>query len=137
MADSDFIRIVYSDGVVSLNGLHLRTRLFVSKTEQYFNKYKCTLDIHRSAKAIEELASAEALVLRSAGIQGKTPVHKIAEQLQKGAFKLFADIGRPSDRPGLRTFLLKMSGVWETGTEFGVTHKFLHVHGDAFNPSHL
>ena len=40
MENSDFIRILYSDGVVALNGLHSRARLHTSRVEQYFNKYK-------------------------------------------------------------------------------------------------
>jgi len=127
MENSDFIRIIYSDGVVALNGLHVRARLHTSRVEQYFNKYKCTIDVTRSDKAINELSRLEDAVLRQSGVVNKTPVRRIANQLRLGSFKLFSD---DQGGPGPRRqsiYVLKMSGVWETAEEYGVTHKFMEI----------
>ena len=52
MPDSNFIRLVYSDSVVALNGLHIMARLHAQRIEQYFNKYRCTLDVGKSAREV-------------------------------------------------------------------------------------
>ena len=127
MENSDFIRILYSDGVVALNGLHARARLHISRVEQYFNKYKCTIDVPRSSSGIRELAHLEDAVLKQSGVRNKNPVRRIADQLRLGSFKLFSDNpGAPgSQRQSI--YVLKMSGVWETAREYGVTHKFMEI----------
>ena len=129
MEDSDFIRLIYSDGVMALNGLHVRARLFTSRVEQYFNKYKCTIDVHRSDTAIKELSRLEDAVLRQSGVINKTPVRRIANQLRLGSFKLFSDDHGRSGCSRQSIYVLKMSGVWETAEQYGVTHKFMEISG--------
>ena len=127
MPDSNFIRIVYSDGVMALNGIHVRARLRVRRIEQYFNKYRCTIDLDKSAREIQTISSLEQMVLDQAGVQGKRPVKRITEQLQQGYFKLFTEPARGVPRDDGPVFVLKMSGIWETSEEFGVTHKFMEI----------
>lgn len=136
MPDSDFIRLVYSDSVVALNGLHVLVRLYPQRIEQYFNKYRCTLDMGKSAREVQTISSLEQMVLDQAGVRGKTPVKRITEQLQQGHFKLFAEPtkSRRTGRPPV--FVLKMSGIWETADEYGVTHKFMEVSSSDSQFSH-
>tara|TARA_Y100000389_G_C17310332_1_gene437645 strand:+ start:282 stop:746 length:465 start_codon:yes stop_codon:yes gene_type:complete len=128
MHDSDFIRLLYSDGVIALNGLHVRARLRALRVEQYFNKFRCTLDIARSAREVQTISSLEQMVLEQAGIRNKRAVKRITEQLQQGSFKLFSESARSRHRSGSPVFVLKMSGIWETAEEYGVTYKFMEVH---------
>ena len=128
MPDSNFIRLIYSDGVMALNGLHIIAKLYPLRIEQYFNKYKCTLDVAKSAREVQTISSLEQMVLDQAGVKGKTPVKRITEQLQQGHFKLFSEPMRTRSKRSPPTFVLKMSGVWGTAEEFGVTHKFMEVH---------
>ncbi len=127
MADSNFIRLLYSDGVMSLNGIHVKARLCPRRIEQYFNKFRCTLDVAKSAREVQTISSLEQMVLDQAGIRGKRPVKRITEQLQQGYFKLFSETGLSERRQRPLVFILKMSGIWETGGEYGVTHKFMEV----------
>ena len=127
MDQSNFIRLLYSDGVVALNGVHVRARLHASRVEQYFNKYKCIIDVDKSASGISELVELERLVLEQSGVRDKTPVYRIADQLRQGAFKLFSDNPEADCDRRKCVYVLKMSGVWETDVEYGVTYKFMEV----------
>ena len=127
MPDSNFIRIVYSDGVMALNGIHVRARLHTQRIEQYFNKYRCTIDLAKSAREIQNISSLEQMVLNQSGIHGKRQVKRITEQLQQGNFKLFTEPSRGSHSNKGPVFVLKMSGIWETPEEYGVTHKFMEI----------
>ena len=127
MEQSNFIRLLYSDAVIALSGLHVRARLYASKVEQYFNKYRCIVDVDKSAAGIKELVALERLVLVQASIQDRKPVHKIADQLRMGTFKLFSDETETPKGGRKCIYILKMSGIWVTDSEYGVTYKFMEL----------
>ena len=52
----------------------------------------------------------------------KTPQLKISEQLKNGNIKLFNTIDQSDS-----SFIVKISGVWETQYHFGLTYKFIKV----------
>jgi len=56
-------------------------------------------------------------------ITGKYPQYKIYEQLKNGNIKLFSE----SFDKITNKFLLKIAGIWETDTEYGLTYKFLNI----------
>ena len=60
-------------------------------------------------------------LLKKSGILGKIPQYKIYEQLKNSNIKVFSD---SFDKIG-NTFLLKIAGIWETETEYGLTYKFI------------
>jgi hypothetical protein len=113
---------VYSTGLFSLNGLLVRFTLKGARTERYFAKHKCAFPIPDNRATIDALMAVEDAILRKSGVAGKRQVHKIREQLTSGAIKLFV-----VDKPGrvASDFILKVSGVWETENEYGVTFKFV------------
>ena len=53
----------------------------------------------------------------------KTPQYKIYEQIKNGNIKMFNDIGNKS----ICSFILKISGIWETQNNYGLTYKFIKV----------
>ena len=60
-------------------------------------------------------------LLRKFEINNKIPQFKIYEQLQNGNIKIFTDIGNKS----IASFILKISGIWETQYNYGLTYKFI------------
>lgn len=122
MDNSDFIRLVYSTGLFSLNGLLLRFTLKGARTERYFAKHKCVFPVRENRSVVDAIVAVEDAVLRRSGVANKVQVRKISEQLVGGAIKLFV-----VDKPGraVNDFVLKVSGVWETESEYGVTFKFV------------
>ena len=49
--------------------------------------------------------------------------YKIYDQIKCGYIKLFMDVGNKSQI----SFVLKISGIWETQYNYGLTYKFLNV----------
>jgi len=122
MDNSNFIRVVYSNELFSLNSLFVKFTLRNARTERYFAKFKCSFGRSDNEKVVQQLINLEGEILRRAEIAGKQYAYKIREQLQSGTIKLFAN---ESDGQIGNHFLLKVSGVWETDDEMGVTFKFI------------
>ena len=55
-------------------------------------------------------------------IKNKTPQYKIQEQFKNSHIKIVSD-NTPTTN-STTSFLLKISGIWETETQYGVTYKF-------------
>jgi hypothetical protein len=121
MNNGNFIRIIYSTSLFVLNGIYININLNYTSVDKYYNKYKCSFDINQYKELIEKLRIIEEGLIKKISIIGKVPQFKIYEQLKNGNIKVFSET---SDKIG-NTFLLKIAGIWETETEYGLTYKFL------------
>ena len=122
MNDGNFIRIIYSTPIVSFNGIYLFIQLDDVSCEKYYNKYKCSFNVDTHKKLIDYLEYVEKSIL-SCYTTNKTPSMKINEQMRSGYIKLFTDVGTKSNC----SFVLKISGIWETHLNYGLTYKFVKV----------
>ena len=124
MNEGNFIRILYSTPLFSLNGIYLFFSMNDVIVEKYYNKYKCSFNnsIHRDI--CEKISMIEDNLLRKVNVKNKTPQRKIYEQLLNGNVKIFGDVSPKQQTMG---FLLKISGIWETNNQYGVTYKFTKV----------
>jgi len=123
MNDGNFIRILYTNSQVTLNGVHLFIKLNDILCEKYYNKYKCNFDIETHSDIIDNLKVIEENILKKLNVKEKIPQYKIYEQIKNGNIKIFNDIGNKSSC----SFILKISGIWETNSNFGLTYKFVKV----------
>ena len=123
MNDGSFIRIIYSTSLFILNGIYITININYLSIDKYYNKFKCSFDVFHYKEILDKLYTIEDALLKKIGILGKIPNYKIHEQLKNGNIKAFSDI---SDKIGT-TFLLKIAGIWETNTEYGLTYKFIIV----------
>jgi hypothetical protein len=121
MNNGNFIRIIYSTSLFILNGIYVNINLNCVSVDKYYNKYRCSFDVIQYKELIEKLRLIEEGLLKKISILGKVPQFKIYEQLKNGNIKVFSET---SDKIG-NTFLLKIAGIWETETEYGLTYKFL------------
>jgi len=121
MNNGYFIRILYSTPLFILNGIYININLNYTTIDKYYNKYKCSFDINLYRELIEKIRTIEEGLIKKINIFGKIPQLKIYEQLKNGNIKVFSGT---SDKIG-NTFLLKIAGIWETETEYGLTYKFL------------
>jgi hypothetical protein len=121
MNEGNFIRILYSTPSFVLNGIYLLIRLNDIIVEKYYNKYKCIFNVNVHRELIENIKTIETNLLKKINIKNKFPQNKIYEQLKNGNIKIFSDI---NVKPYTNTFLLKISGIWETESHYGVTFKF-------------
>lgn len=127
MLNSRFFRLVYSTPHVSFNGIYLHLHIPETRTEFYYNKMKVYFHLQECAETISRLRDIEELLLQKVVMKGggsyqRRPVFKLFEQLSSGNFKMF--IGdTPFSANG--SYVLKIAGVWETESEFGLTYKFM------------
>ena len=130
MEEGNFIRILYSSPLFVLNGIYLHISINDIFIEKYYNKYKCSFNVSNHREIIESLRIIEDNILKKSGIKNKLPQHKIYEQFINGNIKIFSEQGNKIDcglNTGLTSFILKISGIWETENSYGVTYKFIRV----------
>jgi hypothetical protein len=123
MNDGNFIRILYSTPLFILNGIYIKLNISYLSIEKYYNKFKYTFDIIQFKDIIEKLRLIEENLLIKSNINGKIPLYKIYEQLKNGNIKVFSE---NFDKHNT-ILLLKIAGIWETDSEYGLTYKFIMI----------
>jgi hypothetical protein len=123
MNDGNFIRILYSTPLFILNGIYVNIIINHTAVDKYYNKFKCTFDINYHRDILEKIRYIEEGLLKKININGKIPQYKIYEQLRNGNIKVFSE---SYDKINTN-FLLKIAGIWETDTDYGLTYKFINI----------
>jgi len=123
MEQSSFIRIIYSNSIFILNGIYLLITLNDITCEKYYTKYKCTFNITDNQDIIERIKNIEESILNKYSNTNKIKQLKIYDQFKNGNFKIFTDTGSKS----ICSFILKVSGIWETHNNYGLTYKFTKI----------
>jgi hypothetical protein len=121
MNDGYFIRIIYSTPSFILNGIYISININHITIEKYYNKFKCSFDIHIYKNLIEQLYVIEDNIIKKINIKGKIPQYKIHDQLKNGHIKIFSENIDKNNN----LFLLKIAGIWETDLFYGLTYKFI------------
>lgn len=120
MNDGNFIRILYSTPEIVLNGIYLLVELRDIFCEKYYNKYKCIFNNSMHKETIDKLKNIEEDILKKYKID-KAPCYKINEQMNSNYIKIYSDVSHLQNC----YFILKISGIWETDTNYGLTYKFI------------
>jgi hypothetical protein len=123
MNEGNFIRIIYSTHNVVLNGIYLLVTLNDITCDKYYTKYRCNFSVATHKEIIDNLKIIEEDLLKKIEFSDKTPQFKIHEQLKNGNLKIFSDVGNKS----MCSFILKISGIWETQNNYGLTYKFIKI----------
>jgi uncharacterized CHY-type Zn-finger protein len=121
MTEGNFIRILYSTPSVLLNGIYLFVTINDFTCEKYYNKYRCLFNVNTHKEQVSKLKEIEENILEKINIRSKIPQMKIYEQMKNGNVKVFNEISNKSSN----SFILKISGVWETQFNYGLTYKFI------------
>ena len=124
MNDGSFIRILYSTHHFVINGIYLYINLNDVSIEKFYNKYKCNFNINLNKDLINNLKVIEENVLKKIIINNKIPQYKIYEQIKNGHIKVFCE---NNNIKITNLFILKISGIWETNTNYGLTYKFIKI----------
>jgi len=125
MTNGWFIRIIYSTDMVILNGINLSIILNDIHIEKYYNKYKCSFNVNYHKDVIENIRIIEENLLKNISIYNKIPQYKVYDQMKNGNIKIFSDNIEKINNNNL--FMLKISGIWETETHYGITYKFSRI----------
>lgn len=127
MQDGFFIRILYSTHNVIFNGIYLEINLSDTYFEKYYNKYKCNYNINSPAnkELIDKIKGMEENILKKINnsTSNKIPNYKIYDHIKNGNIKIFCDSIPKSNS----VLILKISGIWETNSNYGLTYKFINL----------
>lgn len=123
MAEGLFIRILYSTEFFVMNGIYLSIFFQNITVEKYYNKYRCNFDYNIHKDILDKIRLIEESILQKVNIKNKTPLYKIYDQICNGNIKVFSE----NIENIHNLFLLKISGIWETDTNYGVTYKFTNI----------
>jgi hypothetical protein len=121
MNDGYFIRIMYSTDKILLNGVYIAITINDYTCEKYYDKYRCIFNTNTNRDMIDKLKIIEESIIHKMNLSPKIPQLKINEQLQNGNIKIFNDVSKKHSN----TFILKISGIWETAYNYGLTYKFI------------
>jgi hypothetical protein len=122
--EGTYIRLVYSTPIFSTNGLHMCFTVTPIAVDKCYSKYKITFDRQLHKEMIDKLKIIEEDIIKQVGIEDKVPHYKITEQIKYGHLKLSVDDDVMPSLNNEMTIILKISGVWETDVNYGVTYKF-------------
>lgn len=115
MNDSSFIRIIYSDKNIILNGIYLKISLCN-------DTYKCKfMENSYNKNVIIFIENLEKNILNLYN-SNKFHSHKIIDQLIYIISKYYGDKAFNNYE-----FILKISGIWETVNQIGITYKFINT----------
>jgi hypothetical protein len=130
-----FTKIIYSNELFSLNGLFFYFPIEVDKIETIMNK--TVVRYHPYMKSnlsnIQEIAKIEYDIIDF--YKTMTNCHKkksniLSRQMYSGSLKVYRDFNRPLEQEdvaaGMHTYVIKISGIWETEDDVGITYKVFH-----------
>lgn len=124
IGDGQFIRVLYSNNIVTFNGIYLLIKLNDVSLEKFYNKYKCIFDLNNQGTLLEKIKKIEENLLKKMDLPNKTKQFKVYDQLKSGNIKIYCD---ETLLKHTQMFVLKISGIWETEDQYGLTFKFIKI----------
>ena len=126
--DSEFIRLYYSTDDIVLNGVYIYVCLINTTLEQYYNKYKCVFCKKSNVTTISKLEAIEKQILaKYSNRRNKLPEYSIHNQIMNGYIKICTNDPQKYKSGSNIELILKISGLWENETSYGVTFKFIPI----------
>ena len=110
--------------------IYIKFNLYDLDVEEYYSKIKCNFSRYdeRNKLAIRQLTNIEHQILKNYIQLTQNPVYTIREQLMNYYIKLYhKDTNRIIGRSSKLTIILKISGLWLTNKEHGLTFRFIIV----------
>ena len=127
--NSSFIRIIYSNNNVILNGIVIRIPFKDFQINKYFNKWRCNFSINENEELVNRINNIERQILEKVDVTDKQSCYRIKEQLENGHIKTFVEeYVNDTFFHNNVDILLKISGIWVSEKEYGITYKFILTH---------
>ena len=121
--NSSFIRIIYSNQLCTFNGIYLYIAFNDVLLQTNNNKVKYSIKPKNNMEIITALKTLECELLDNISIH-KHKVYKLQEQLHNGIIKIINNNYTLCNDTNYNNYILKISGIWESGDEYGLTYKF-------------
>ena len=128
IANSTFRRILYSNEFMTLNNLQFLINIRNIKMVKFYQKYKCFInnDDNNIKNLITRLVNIENILLEKINSTSKIPKYSLLEQVRLGFIKCCHDENQKiNDNNTTINIHFKISGLWESETEYGVTYKII------------
>jgi len=127
--DSLFVQTGFSNGLFSMSGIYINTFFTVMRSDKYFKKYKYILDPKINTTQIETLIKIEELILNSIDRPNLSKIYRLKDQLASLSILVFdcVDVLNNNHKSYDINLMLKISGVWITENDCGITFKFFHI----------
>ena len=123
MDNSKFIKLIYSNENIMLNGIFLFLNIKTMNKETYFKKIKITYDVYNNRDILSNIYKIEQTIL-SKYKSSKRIRNILYETLKSGVIRIFPNIDNDINNSN-NSFILKISGIWEDDNEYGLTYKLL------------
>ena len=121
MENGEFIKIIYSDETVMINGLHILLPIKPIIIDKYYNKFKLTYDLkHSNSDIFKKIYNLENDILNKY-ISKKNKKTILYDMLNTSKHILYTTT-EVCDKNNL---IIKISGIWENETDYGITYKIL------------
>ena len=88
--NSKFIRLIYSDKNIIMNGIYIKISIHINNIENSYNKLRCYAEPEKNKEIYKIISSIENIIL-SKYISNKTSSYKLTECLSKGIIKIFSE----------------------------------------------
>lgn len=123
MEESIFIKIIYSNELMTLNGVFVDMEMKITNKDSYFKKIKYIFDTKQNSEILQKIYNIETDILDKYNSK-KIKKRTIYDSLSSGNMKIFPNIDSDINNCGNK-FILKVSGLWESKNEIGVTYKIV------------
>jgi hypothetical protein len=128
--DGFFSKIIYSDEFFTMNGIFFAIPLQLQKSgakdAKYIHFYPHDIkNIYNITKLSEIEHSIINYYKKTQGVIEKRNNLVLTNQLYNGCFKIYKENSLPSGQP--KKYMLKISGLWESANEVGITYKFMEM----------
>lgn len=126
--NSNYSKMIYSSTLFTMNSIYIGFSLINYCKHIYNNKVRYTFHLLENNDIINKIKHIEEKLLQkylnhNNNIIGKQSVYKISQQLNNGNFRVIVDDINSNKQDNIK-FLLKISGIWETATEYGASFTF-------------
>jgi len=126
-----FTKIMYSNELFLMNGIYFKFPLEIQKINENPNKIYALFQVYNkiNIKTVQEFTGVELSILeqyKRMNNCNKKINNSLSKQMYSGFVKIFCvqDNKNPVIEPNTTvSFVMKISGVWETNDEIGITYK--------------
>ena len=132
--DGHFTKLIYADDVVTINGIFIAFPIRISGIDRLMNRNSMSFQLSsgNNPEVIKEISVFENRLIEyykcEYSIQKKTNL-MLTNQLATCKIKLYKEFSTINKNTGFAPkIVLKISGIWETADEIGVTYKFIEMY---------
>jgi hypothetical protein len=127
--DGSFTKLLYSNPFLTMNSIYCITNIEITSNE-IVNKNFSTYNIYCTPEMIQECYELEKSIINFYKNEFnivKESTYLLYKQLMSYKIKLYKE-SNISPINVIPSIVLKISGLWETNNEIGITYKFLEMY---------